>query len=42
MSGRSLSVYKHTSASYEHLFTLIKNGHEFIKHFQKRTQIVVQ
>ena len=42
MSGRSLSVYKDTSASYEYLRTLIKNGHEFCKLLTKRTQIVVQ
>ena len=42
MSGRSLSVYERTSAPHEYLCTLIKNGHEFIKRFQKRTQIVVQ
>ena len=36
MSGRSLSVYKDTSASI-----LIKNGHEFCKLLLKRTQIVV-
>ena len=29
MSGRSLSVYKDTSASHEYLCALIKNGHEF-------------
>ena len=40
MSGRSLSVYERTSAPHEYLCTLIKN--EFIKHFQKRTQIVAQ
>ena len=42
MSGRSLSVYKDTSASHEYLCILIKNGHEFCKLHQKRTQIVVQ
>ena len=42
MSGRSLSVYKDTSASHEYLCTLIKNGHEFCKLLLKRTQIVVQ
>ena len=42
MSGRSLSVYKDTSASHEYLLTLIKNGHEFCKLLLKRTQIVVQ
>ena len=42
MSGRSLSVYKDTSASHECLCTLIKNGHEFCKLLLKRTQIVVQ
>ena len=42
MSGRSLSVYKDTSASHEYLCTLIKNGHEFCKLRLKRTQIVVQ
>ena len=41
MSGRSLSVYKDTSASHEYLCTLIKNGHEFCKLLLKRTQIVV-
>ena len=39
MSGRSLSVYKDTSASHEYLCTLIKNGHEFCKLLTKRTQI---
>ena len=44
MSGRSLSVYKDTSASHEYLCTLIvtKNGHEFCKLLLKRNQIVVQ
>ena len=42
MSGRSLSVYKDTSASHEYLCTLIKNGLEFCKLLLKRTQIVVQ
>ena len=42
MSGRSLSVYKDTSALHEYLCTLIKNGHEFCKLLLKRTQIVVQ
>ena len=42
MSGRSLSVYKDTSASHEYLCTLKKNGHEFCKLLLKRTQIVVQ
>ena len=42
MSGRSLSVYKDTTASHEYLCTLIKNGHEFCKLLLKRTQIVVQ
>ena len=42
MSGRSLSVYKDTSASHEYLCTLIKNGHEFCKLLLKRTQIVIQ
>ena len=42
MSGRSLSVYKDTSASHEYLCTLIMNGHEFCKLLLKRTQIVVQ
>ena len=42
MSGRSLSVYKDTSASCEYLCTLIKNGHEFCKLLTKRTQISVQ
>ena len=42
MSGRSLSVYKDTSASHEYLCTLIKNGHEFCKLLLKHTQIVVQ
>ena len=42
MSGRSLSVYKDTSASHEYLCALIKNGHEFIKCLQKHTQVVVQ
>ena len=42
MSGRSLSVYKDTSASHEYLCALIKNGHEFCKLLLKRTQIVVQ
>ena len=42
MSGRSLSVYKETSASQEYLSTLIKNAHEFCKLLLKRTQIVVQ
>ena len=37
MSGRSLSVYKDTSASHEYLCTLIKNGHEFCKLLLKRT-----
>ena len=41
MSGRSLSVYRDTSASREYLCTLIKNGHEFCKLLLKRTQIVV-
>ena len=41
MSGRSLSVYKDTSASHEYLCTLVKNGHEFCKLLLKRTQIVV-
>ena len=40
--GRSLSVYKDTSASHEYLCTLIKNEHEFCKLLLKRTQIVVQ
>ena len=40
--GRSLSVYKDTSASHEYLCTLIKNGHEFCKLLLKRTQIVVR
>ena len=31
MSGRSLSVYKDTSASHEYLCALIKNKHEFCK-----------
>ena len=42
ISGRFLSVYKHTSALHEYLCTLIKNGHEFCKLLLKRTQIVVQ
>ena len=42
MSGRSLSVYKDTSASHEYLCTLINNGHEFCKLPLKRTQIIVQ
>ena len=42
MSGRSLSVYKDTSASHEYLCALIKNGHEFCKLLLKRTQIIVQ
>ena len=42
MSGRSLSVYKDTSALHEYLCTLIMNGHEFCKLLLKRTQIVVQ
>ena len=41
MSGRSLPVYKDTSSPQQYLCTRIKNGHEFIKHLQKRTQIVV-
>ena len=41
MSGRSLSMYKDTSASHEYLCTLIKNRHEFCKLLTKRTQIVV-
>ena len=36
MSGRSLSVYKDTSASHEYLCTLIKNGLEFCKLLLKR------
>ena len=39
MSGRSLSVYKDTSASHEYLCTLIKNGHKFCKLLLKRTQL---
>ena len=42
MSGRSLSVYKDTSASHEYLCTLIRNGHEFCKLLTKCTQIVIQ
>ena len=42
MSGRSLSVYKDTSASHEYLCTLIKNSHSFCKLLLKRTQIVVE
>ena len=42
MSGRSLSVYKDTSALHEYLCTLIKNGHELCKLLTKRAQIVVQ
>ena len=42
MSGRSLSVYKDTSASHGYLCALIKNGHEFCKLLIKRTQIIVR
>ena len=42
MSGRSLSVYKDTSASHKYPRTLIKNEHEFCKLRLKCTQIVVQ
>ena len=41
MGGRSVSVYKDTSASREDLCTLMQNGHKFCKLFIKRPQTVM-
>ena len=41
MSGRSVSMYTDTSASHEHLCTLIQNGHELCKLLIKQFRTVM-